>query len=94
MAAGMFRLFQRRDHDVMLCRNVLKLRKGKKLAQEQEEVPATGVLTSHGQHGYWSGQQIDVILCENHAARSERKPKAEQDDWREVCLPPILYPFH
>jgi hypothetical protein len=70
MAAGMFCLFQHRDHDVMLCRNVLKLRKGKKLAQEQEEVSATGALTSHRQRGYWSGQQIDVILAENHAAWS------------------------
>jgi hypothetical protein len=91
MAVGMFRPFQRRDHDVTLCRNVLKLRKEKKSAQEQEEVSATGVLTSHGQRSCWSGQQIDGILSENHAAQSERKPNAEQDDWREVCLLPVPY---
>jgi len=39
----------RPDVIMMLCRNVLKLRKGKKLAQEQEEVSATGAPTSHGQ---------------------------------------------
>jgi hypothetical protein len=73
----------------MLCSNVLKLRKEKKLAQERGEISVTETLTAHEQRGYWSGRRVDDIVSNNHAALPERKPYTEQDDWREVCLFPI-----
>ena len=71
----------------MLCRNVLKLRKEKKLAQERGEISVMETPTTHAheQRGYWSGRRVNDIISENHAAPPERKPYTEQDDWREVC---------
>ena len=73
----------------MLHRNVLKLKKEKKLAQERGEIPMTQTLTAHEEHGYRSGGRVDNIQSEIHAPLPDRKPDEEQDDWREVCLLPI-----
>ena len=73
---------------VILCSNVLKLKKETKLAQEREEISVMETLTAHEQRGYWSGRRVDDIISER-CATPERKPHTEQDDWREVCLFPF-----
>lgn len=75
----------------MSYRNVLKLRKEKELAKERGESSVTETVTAHEQRGYWSGQQINVILSENQAVLSDRNSQAELDDWREVS--PRLIPY-
>jgi hypothetical protein len=71
----------------MLYRNVLKLRQEKKLAKERGESSVTEMVTPPEQRGYWSGQEMNVILSENHAVPPDRKAQADQDDWREVSPP-------
>jgi hypothetical protein len=74
-----------------LCRNVLKLRKAKKLAQERGESSVTETPTVCERRDDWPGKQIDVG---HYPVQSERKANAEQHDWREVRLPSMLYLFH
>ena len=74
----------------MLCRNTLKQRKEKRLAQERGESSATETLTVCEHRDDWPGKQTDV----RHPAPPEPKAHAEQDDWREVCYPPMLYLIH
>ena len=68
----------------MLYRNVLKLRKEKRLAEERGENSVTEKVTASEQRGFWSGHHIDVILSENHAMLPDSKAQADQDGWREV----------
>ena len=75
----------------MLYRNVLKLRKGMELAKERGESSVTETVIAHERRGYWSGQQMDVILSENHVVLPDRKAQADQDGWREVN--PRLIPY-
>ena len=75
----------------MLYRNVLKLRQEKKLAKERGESSVTEMVTPPEQRGYWSGQEMNVILSGNHAVLPDRKAQADQDDWREVSPPIIPY---
>jgi hypothetical protein len=86
MAVGAFQLFRPRN-GLTLCRNVLKLRKEKKLAQERGESSVTETLTVYERRDDWPGKQIDV-------GQSEHKANAKQDDWREVCVSPLLYSFY
>ena len=43
------------------------------------------------QHGYQSGQEMNVTLSENHAVVPDRKAQADQDDWWEVS--PSIIPY-
>jgi hypothetical protein len=73
----------------MLYRNVLKVRKEKKLAEEQGGNSVTEKVTAHEQCEFWPGHHIDVILSENHTVLPDRKVQADQDGWREVGPRPI-----
>ena len=64
------------------------LRKEKKLARERGESSVTETLTVYERRDDWPGKQIEVG---QYPVPSERKVNAEQDNWREVCLPPMLY---
>lgn len=80
MALGEFQVLQKHNPSVTLLRNFLKLRKQRKLAEERGERYQTGTSVSHEKSG--------------DARRSVQSNGnlhvAEQDDWREVCLHPIL----
>ena len=84
MEAGAFCPFQLSGQEIMLYRNVLKLRKETKLAEERGESSVTEKVLAHEQRGFWSGHHIDDILSENHAMPPGRKAHADQDGWREV----------
>lgn len=90
MAVGASQMFQHRNEGITSCRNVLKLRKERKLAQERSESSVTETLAAHEQSGHAFGQQIGATLSEDHGVLSDRKELAVQDDWREVCLLSIL----
>ena len=75
MALGEFQVLQKHNPCVTLLRNFLKLRKQRRLADERGERPRTGTSVSHEKSG---------------EARLSVQLKTEEDDWREVCLPPIL----
>ena len=89
-----FRFFRHGDIKVMLHRNILKLRKEKRLAQERGEGSAMGTPTAHEQCGDNLERHLHATGSKVDALKSDRKAHAEQDDWREVCLAPILYPFY
>jgi len=75
----------------MFCRNVLKLRKEKRLARERGESSVTETPPIHERRGDKPSKQFGLG---HHAAPSEHKAYAEQKDWREVCLPPMAYLTH
>jgi hypothetical protein len=75
----------------MLHRNVLKLRKEKRLAQERGEGSTTGTPAAHGQNG---DKYPEVTGFEVDTFQSDPKAHAEQDNWREVCLLSIPCPPH
>lgn len=54
------------------------------MAEERGENSVAEKVTVHEQRGFWSGQNIDVILSENHATLPDRKAQDRQDGWREV----------
>jgi hypothetical protein len=89
-----FRFFHHGNIEVMVHRNILKLRKERRSAQERGEGSATGTSAAHEQSGDRSGRHLHATGPKADALQSDRKAHAEQGDWREVCLPPILYPFH
>ncbi|KAH9166444.1 hypothetical protein EDB89DRAFT_217499 [Lactarius sanguifluus] len=67
--------------------NFLKLRKERKLAEERGEKSLTETPVSH-KNGY--GGTTGVIRSEKGTVQLDDNPCAvEQDDWRQVSLPPI-----
>ena len=75
---------------VTLLRNFLKLRRQRKLAEERGDRSLTETPVSNKKNG--NGR---VIRSEGGAEQSDSNPHAaEQDDWRQVCLPPIVCLYH
>ena len=66
----------------MLCRNVLKLRKEKRLAEACGESSVTETPPICERRDDKSSKRVDF---RHYAVPSERED-AEQEDWREVCL--------
>jgi hypothetical protein len=85
-----FQVLCKHNPGVTPLRNFLKLRKERKLAEERGERSLTETLVFHEKSGHGR-----VIRSEDGAVKSDGNPRAaEQDDWRQVCLPPILCLYH
>ena len=74
----------------MFCRNVLKLRKMKRLDHERGESSVTETPSIHERRDDRPSKQADF---RHYAAPSGHKD-AEQEDWREVCFPHMAYFTH
>jgi hypothetical protein len=64
------------------------MRKEKSLARERGESSVTETSQIHERRDDWPSKQVDF---RHNAAPSENKAYPEQEDWREVCLPPMAY---
>jgi hypothetical protein len=94
MVVGTFQVFHHGQTELILHRNILKLRKEERLAQERGEGSATGTPAAHEKTGDRLGHHPEVTEFEVDALQSGRETHAERDDWRDVCLPLILPPPH
>lgn len=82
---GEFRVLNKYNPRVTPFRNFLKLRKERKLAEERGEKSLTETSVSHEKSG---NERFTKVIG---SGQSNGDPHAaEQDDWRQVCLPPIL----
>jgi len=87
MVAGEFQVLYKHNSGVTLLRNFLKLRRERKLAEERGERFQTETLVYHERSG--DGRPTEVIRSKDGTLQSDGNPHAaEQDDWRQVCLPP------
>jgi hypothetical protein len=82
---------QPRNDGLIFRRNILKLRKEKRLAQERGESSTTEILAAHERCNGLPRKQSDV---QHYAVPLERKAYAEQEDWREVCHPSMSFLTH
>jgi hypothetical protein len=80
MAPGESQLLWEYNPCLTFLRNFLKQRKQKKLAEERGERSQTGTSVAHEKSG--DTRRSEQSNGNLHAV--------EQDDWRQVCLPPIL----
>jgi hypothetical protein len=80
---GAFQVFYHGYTELMLHRNVLKLRKEERLTRERGEDFTTGTSGAHHQR---LRHKLEVTEFEVDTLQSGRKAHAKQDDWREVCL--------
>src|SRR5258708_2453015 len=76
---------------LIFCRNIFKLSKAKRLAQERGESSMTEILTAHERCNGLPRKQSDV---QHNVVPLERKAYTEQEDWREVCLPSMSFLTH